>query len=142
MPTKKATGEKTYILELKNGDTRRVTIPAHWKMTFGQLILFKNRDGAYEAGRAGVALRFYEGSKENLRAVMTDVVAIRDASIKLQEKRTTVQRQNAQKQTNQGMKNVVVEARMTEWVDPDVEDADGKPNEFLKQLPKATNEEE
>lgn len=124
-----AAGTKTYILELKNGNVRKVTVPAHWKLTFGQLVPYTERGHSH-----GVALRFYEGNKENLRAVMTDVAAIRDDSISIIEKRTTVQRKAAQKQTGQGSKDVVIEARVTEWVNPDAEEEVAVPSEFL-QLP-------
>jgi hypothetical protein len=127
---KSTAGDKTFILELKNGNTRKITIPATWKLTFGQLVPHTLRDT--HGASSAVALRIYEGSKENLRAVMTDVVAVRDASISVMEKRTTVQRKAAQRQTSQGAKDVVVEARVTEWIDPDADPAEGAPNEFLK----------
>ena len=131
MTSKAKPGEtKTFILELKNGNVRKITIPATWKMTFGQLVPHTLRDT--HGATSQVALRLYEGSKENLRAVMTDVVAIRDDSMVISEKRTTVQRKAAQKQTSQGMKDVVVEARVTEWINPDADAADDAPNEFLK----------
>lgn len=126
---KPAAGNKTFILELTNGNTRKITIPATWKISFGQLVPHTLRETAGATSR--VALRLYEGSKENLRAVMTDVVAIRDASIEISEKRTTVQRKVAQKASSHGAKDVVVEARITEWVNPDAEDT-SSPNEFLK----------
>jgi hypothetical protein len=122
-------GDKTFILELKNGDTRKITIPANWKLTFGQLIPHTLRET--HGASSQVALRIYEGSKENLRAVMTDVVAVRDASIAVLERRTTIQRKAAQKHSSQGGRDVVVEARITEWVDPDHEDT-STANEFLK----------
>lgn len=125
-----ATGEKTFILELKNGNVRQITIPANWKLTFGQLVPHTLRDT--HGATSQVALRIYEGSKENLRAVMTDVVAIRDAGIAIKEKRTTVQRKVAQKHTAHGAKDVVVEARVTEWVNPDADEDSGEPNEFLQ----------
>lgn len=122
--------DKTYILTLASGDTRKITIPSTWKMTFGQLVPYDGRRD--RGGQLPVALRFYEGSKDNLRAVMTDVVAFRDASIQVMEKRTSVKRQIVQKATAQGNKNVEVEARMTEWVNPDAEADDQEaPNEFL-----------
>lgn len=129
MATIKKTGDKTFILELVNGNTRKITIPATYKLTFGQLVPHTLRET--NGATSQVALRIYEGSKENLRAVMTDVVAIRDASIEISEKRTTVQRKVAQKASAQGAKDVVVEARITEWVNPDAEDT-SSPNEFLK----------
>lgn len=128
---KKPDEKKTYILTMKNGNTRKITIPGNWKMTFGSLVPYTERGNSH-----GVALRLYEGSKENLRAVMCDVVAIRDASIEIIEKRTSVQRKAAQRETPQGMKDVTIEARMTEWVNPDAEDDTPVPTEFLK-LPKS-----
>lgn len=131
MAAKKTGGDKTYILDLADGNVRKITVPSHWKMTFGHLVPYANKNNQY-TGKHEVALRFYEGSKENLRAVMTDVRAIRDASIQIVERRTTVQRQAAQKSTSKGAKDVIVEARVTEWVNPDSEEDAGTPNEFVK----------
>lgn len=127
----KDAGRRTFILELANGNTRKITVPGNWKLTYGQIVPFENR-GQRPGPRADFALRLYEGSKENLRAVMTDVVSIRDATIEISEKRTQVKRQAAQKHTSKGMKDVVVEARVTEWVNPDKEDESAMPEEFLK----------
>lgn len=123
---------KTYILELTDGNTRRITIPAHWKLTFGSVVPFTSRNAGHYDTSHRVALRMYEGNKENLRAVMTDVTSIRDADIVISEKRTSVKRQAAQKQTSQGMKDIVVEARVTEWVNPDDDAERPVPEEFLK----------
>lgn len=125
---KKAASDKTYILTLKDGNIRKITIPASWKLTFGQLV---PHSGPRSGGSHGVALRMYEGSKDNLRAVMCDVVAFRDAGISIMERRTTVQRKAAQKASQQGMRDVVVEARVTEWVNPDAEVDTPVPSEYL-----------
>ncbi|MBO0715926.1 MAG: hypothetical protein J2P55_01140 [Rhizobiales bacterium] len=127
---KKAAEDKTFILELKNGGIRQITIPATWKLTFGQLVPHTLRET--HGASSMVALRIYEGSKENLRAVMTDVISIRDTAMAVREKRTTVQRKVAQKHTAHGAKDVVVEARVTEWINPDADEDDAAPNEFLK----------
>lgn len=123
-------GTKTYILELRNGNTRKITIPDNWKLTFGNVVPFSGK--GYGGSDGKVALRLYEGDKDNLRAVMMDVVSIRDSSIQIMERRTSVQRKNAQKKTAQGEKEVVVEARVTEWVNPDAEDDTEVPQEFLR----------
>lgn len=123
---------KTYILELNDGNTRKITVPSHWKLTFGSVVPFTSRNAGHYDTSHRVALRLYEGSKENLRAVMTDVVSIRDADIVISEKRTSVKRQAAQKQTSQGMKDIVVEARVTEWVNPDDDAERPVPDEFLR----------
>jgi hypothetical protein len=122
-------GTRTYILTLVGGNVRKITIPSNWKLTFGQLVPHTLR--ATNGGSSQVALRLYEGTKENLRAVYTDVISFRDDSFSVMEKRTQVQRKASQKQTSQGMKDVVVEARVTEWVNPDSEDDTDTPSEFL-----------
>jgi len=127
--TKTSGAQKTYVLELKNGDTRKITVPAHWKLTYGNVVPYQGKNS--HPSEARVALRLYDGTKENLRAVYTDVVSFRDASIGTLEKRTSVQRKAHQKATDKGMRDVIVEARVTEWVDPDNEDSSA-PSEFKR----------
>lgn len=105
---------KTYILELKGGNQRRITVPANWKVTFGPLTPGERN------GSGTLALRFYE-SKENQRAIFTDVKSFRDSDIEIQEKVTKVKQQNLRRETPDGDKLVCVEARVSEWVDPDAE---------------------
>lgn len=117
----KNTDEKvTYVLTLKSGALRRVEVPAHWKITFGALIPYTSKS-SYSSTPA---LRFYEGNKENLRAVFTDVESFRVlGDMQITERRTDVQRKVVQRQDAGGLKNVIVEARTTEWLDPDDEEA-------------------
>lgn len=122
---KKATGNRTYILNLKNGDERKITFPAHWKLTFGNVLPYQGKDQRNQVEHR-IALRIYGDSKEDLRGVMLDVVSFRDAGIGILEKRTSVQRKGATLRTEHGAKDVIYEARMTEWVDPDKEDSSGK----------------
>jgi hypothetical protein len=138
MKTEKKKGQKTYILELLNGDLRRITVPETWKLTFGPVVPYSGKGGSSD-GR--VCLRFYEGSKENLRAVFTDVRAFRDESMEIRERRTEVKRQVVQRRDGGGMKNVEVEARVTEWVNPDdVTDGDGKAAPYLAELAVSTED--
>jgi hypothetical protein len=140
MKTEKKKGQKTYILELLNGDLRRITVPETWKLTFGPVVPFSGKGGSSD-GR--VCLRFYEGSKDNLRAVFTDVRAFRDADMEIRERRTEVKRQVVQKRDGGGMKNVEVEARVTEWVDPDEHGDDGdkdKAAPYLAELASSTED--
>lgn len=114
---------KTYILELNNGNLRKVTVPADWTLTFGPTIPFAGK-GAVSVGNGGTALRFYEGKgKDAARAAFTDVRAFRDASIVIEERRTEVQRKVMEQEGPGGMHNVEVEARITQWVNPDDEKA-------------------
>lgn len=121
-PTKAKLDEKrTYILKMKNGELRKMTFPAHWRLTFGNVLPYQGKE-ARTSVEHRIALRIYGESKDDLRAVMLDVVDFRDASIEVLDRRTSVQRKGAQVQTEHGKKDVVYEARMQEWVNPDKED--------------------
>lgn len=111
-------GKTVYLLELKNGNQRRLTVPSNWTVTFGPTVPFEAKSG----GRYDNcwALRLYEGStKSKLRAIFTDVVSFRDMGIKVLEKQVRVKRSTIQKASHKGGKSVEVEARMEAWVDPD-----------------------
>lgn len=127
---KAAVSNKTYILELKNGDTRKITVPGHWKLTYGNVVPYNKN--SHNPTESRVALRLYDGTKENLRAVYTDVVSFRDAEIGTLEKRTTVQRKASTKDSPQGARDVIIEARVTEWVNPDNEQPATVPEEFKR----------
>lgn len=118
---------KTYILDVADGQ-KRVEVPSNWKLTFGPAVPYSGKPGSVgfngENVTNGYSLRFYEGSKDNLRAIFTGVKSFRDSDIPIKEKRTQVQRKVIDKRTAGTTKAVVVEARVTEWVDPD-DDEDG-----------------
>ena len=123
---------KTYILELKNGKLRRVQVPADWKVTFGPLIPGERN------GPGTLALRFYEG-KEHQRAIFTDVKSFRDSAIPIEERQIKVESQRVRKDTESGAKDFVVEARSSEWVNPD---DDMRPPQEFKALPTLPSDEE
>lgn len=85
MAAKKAkpAGSKSYILTMRDKTQRKITIPAHWKLTFGALIPYSNGPHRGGATDPTPALRVYEGTKENLRAAFRDVMEFRDESIEL-----------------------------------------------------------
>ena len=119
---------KTYILELKGGNIRKITIPEKWKLTYGNVVPYQGK-GSHN-GEHRVALRLYDGT--NLRSVMTDVVSFRDTSFTIMERRTETKKQTLKRESPQGSKDVVVEARVTEWVNPDNEADQETPPEFLR----------
>lgn len=132
-------GDRTYLMRLKNGNLRRVTVPADWKVTFGPIIVQK-KGGPRHYGNEegwGWGVRFYEGTIQ--RAVFTDVESFRDESIKLQERVTKTQRRIVHKRTKDGMRDVAVEAQMHEWIDP-FEPQDDSDNEFLPMIEGKDNE--
>ena len=114
----------TYLVIRKGGRDQKVTVPARWKVTFGPL-----NPGAKGIGdHTSPALRFYESANKQ-RMVITDVVSFRDMAIKVEEKRTNVKQQMMRKQTPNGDKEVVVEGRVEEWINPD-EPQQGAPEFF------------
>lgn len=126
------TETKTYVLSLSNNRQKRITVPANWKVTFGPLV----PGGRYEGGQ-GLALRFY-ASKDDQRAVFTKVEEFRDTSIPILERVTKTQKRRSQKDTPEGKKDFIVEARITEWNDPDAPD-ELPADEFLS-LPDGNDE--
>lgn len=116
--TKKKTNHTemtTYIVQRKGGKDQKITVPSSWKVTFGPLVPGSKN---FSEGATTPCLRFYE-SQNQQRAVITDVISFRDASIAVEEKRVSVKQQTLHKQTGGGMKDVIVEGRVEEWVNPD-----------------------
>jgi hypothetical protein len=115
----------TYLVTRKGGLDQRVTVPAHWRVTFGPL----NPGSKNIAANGAPALRFYESPTQQ-RMVITDVICFRDMAIKVEEKRTNVKQQVLSKDTPLGKKEVVVEGRVEEWVNPDAPQQGG--SEFFR----------
>lgn len=122
-----ATIEKTYIMDLSGGRLRRITVPASWKVTFGPLVP-RREDDRHQ--HKTFALRFYEG-KDQQRAIFTDVLSFRDESLKVEERITKTKQQVVKKEAPGGAREMVVEARITEWRDPLAPQDGAADNAFL-----------
>lgn len=132
MATKKtAEVEKTtYLLTKKGGTEQKVSVPSKWRLTFGPTTPYERKNGGYGNGQEVWALRFYEGTK--LKAIFTDVQSFRElGSITIEEKVVRVSRQRMQKGGRTGGKEVVAEAKVEEWINPDDPD---EPDEEFKTL--------
>jgi hypothetical protein len=103
----------TYLLTMKDGDLKKITIPSSWKLTFG--CLFPGSKGIAPSG--GAALRVYDGTQQ--KAVFTDVESFRDMGIQIEERITTTKQETYTKQGDGAGKAVVVEAQIHEWRNPD-----------------------
>lgn len=103
----------TYYVQRMDGNDQKVTVPASWKVTFGPIHPGKN---GHDSGKP--ALRFYESNTKQ-RMVITNVMSFRDCSIKVEEKRVNVKQQTVSVREGDGMKDVIMEGRIEEWVDPD-----------------------
>lgn len=79
MAATKARAVETRVIEIERRDERlRVTIPASAKITYGKV----NPGEKYGDGLC--ALRIYEGSANNQRAIFLGVTSFRDTSYTLQ----------------------------------------------------------
>lgn len=121
---KPADGMTTYMLETKNGNQKKLTIPSNWKLTFGPTVPYERKSGGYDGGWA---LRMYDGAM--LKGIFTDVKNFRDMSIELLEKQVRIKRQRMEQGDKAGGKEVIAEARWEEWVDPDAPDEARSPEE-------------
>lgn len=124
--TKPDPSKKTYILEMKDGTRQKITVPKEWKVSFGAL--FPGKD--LNSGRS--AMRFWEGNKENQRAVFTDVESFRDTDIGIEVERTQVTEQGITAKTELGDKHIVVRGEVKEWVNPDDPKAAKADPQFLR----------
>lgn len=106
----------TYLIGLTHGGVRKITVPSNWKVTFGPAV--PPSPGARVQAERGYALRFYETEKQQ-RAIFTDVAWFRDAALAVEERVTKTKAQRMTKHTANGAKDVVVEASVTEWINPD-----------------------
>lgn len=118
---------RTYLLELMDGGRRKLTIPAAWKITFGNVLPYNktsNVGGPYEpphGWQSRIVLRVYERSKDNLRAVMHDVLSFREESVGVMEGRPT-KVTTAKIKLVDGRQDVVMRhVEVGEWFNPDVE---------------------
>ena len=122
---------KTYILEV--GSERRkkkVTVPGNWKITYGHACPGStNNPGP-------MVVRFYEGNKDNLRAVLEDVVSFRDSTIKIEEQVVRRKMEVFRRDTPSGSKAVEAEMRVKTWRNPDAPEADEEEDkEYIAKLP-------
>lgn len=116
---------RTYILQLLDGGKRKLTIPATWKITFGNVLPYNktsNTGGPYDpphGWQSRIVLRVYEGSKDNLRAVMHDVLSFHEENVVILESRpkkvTTARLKEIDGKQDVELKEVGID----EWFDPD-----------------------
>ena len=111
--------EKTYIIVCEDKSKKRITVPANWKVTFGPAA--RGENAGIKSGthlKIPMALRFYETDTKQ-RAIFTDVVSFRDASIKIEEERTNVQEKEGYVECDGVRKKTVFSATVKEWINPD-----------------------
>lgn len=131
MTKSKPEGEmKTYILNMRDGSRQKLTIPAHWTLTFGSLLPFNKNSPNVPTEGAKPALRIYEGEAQ--RAVFTGVDSFRDSSIDIQVEVTRAQDHGAKVSTPAGEKHVIMRAEVKEWVNPDDPQASAQDLKLLR----------
>jgi len=110
----------TYLISFKNGKEQKITVPDHWKVTFGPSVKGNNWGTDGQRLQMPMALRFYE-SEHKQRAIFTDVVGFRDLSIIIEEKRIDVKEKHGFMECDGTRKATTFQASTTSWVDPDKE---------------------
>ncbi len=109
---KDSASKTTYLLEMKDGSQKKITIPSNWVLTFGALIPGSQSN----MGKLGLRVRC--GTQQ--KAVFQDVESFRDTSMEIEERITTVKEETFYKDDGKGdRKAVVVEGKVHEWVNPD-----------------------
>lgn len=101
---------KTIVMLLNGGGMRKITIPTDWKVTFGS-VMPSNK--GYE-GHKGWALRIYR-TKEDQRAIFTDVKSFYEETLQIEEKVTRTKSQRVNRETPTGVRSAVVQAKVSEW---------------------------
>lgn len=113
--------ETTYIISHKNGTKRKITVPSDWKVTFGPAVKGTRRGNSPGSNlQMPMALRFYE-SETKQRAIFTDVVDFRDASIKILEEKVEVKEKDGFMECEGVRKRTTFQATVKSWIDPDKE---------------------
>ena len=114
--TIKEVSTTTYLLEMKDGSQKKMTVPTSWKVTFGAAVPGKPGVSGYN-DQSNLCFRLYE--KANQRACILGAIAFRDTSIEVQELITETKTERVRRQTPEGEKDFLVEANIKEWRNPD-----------------------
>lgn len=120
-----------YLIEFENGKRRKVTVPASWKVTFGPAVVGADKVRTGTRYKMPMAIRFYE-SKDQQKAIFTDVISFRDLSIPIEEERITKQDKIGQMEIDGSRKNVNISTKVREWVNPDDLDSLNEPSKLIK----------
>lgn len=127
----KVAGKTTYLLTMKTGEKKKVTVPDTWKVTFGPIV-----PGTPKGGYTGTAtcLRFYEGNPKTGKqhACFVDVESFRSDSLHILEEKVETKRETVVRQGDESGEQMVVEASVKEWVDPDAPKQRGLPDRQLR----------
>ena len=108
---KKSIDVVTYLLEMRDGTQKKITIPNTWVLTFGALVPGSQSNG----GKLGLRIR--KGQQQ--MAVFQDVESFRNTAIEIEERITTTKEETFFKGDGENRKAVVVEGKVHEWVNPD-----------------------
>lgn len=114
-------GKRTYILDLVSGGKRKITVPASWKLTFGNVLPYNKIEklgGPYlppgDGWESRIVLRIYEGT--HIRAVMNDVVSFADETIEISELAAKPVQKTNIRTTSKGQQDVdIVTAPVPTW---------------------------
>lgn len=110
--------EETFLLLMKDGSQRKVTVPPGCSVTFGALI------PGQESNHGRLGLRVWRGKVQ--LAVFTEVESFRSLDLRIEERITTTKEETFSKGDGEAAQSVVVATQVHEWVDPDKPKPTGK----------------
>lgn len=116
MPTEE--GKRTYLVTMKDDTKKKITVPDTWKVTFGPVHPGSERN----TGHQGIALRFWAGNTKTGQqmAVFTDVASFRTLDdMQILEEVVERKRETFVRQGDESGEQVVAEAAVRTWVNPD-----------------------
>jgi len=108
---------KTYIIEKEDKTRVRVTVPEEWKVTFGPAARGSNSTSGRTL-KMPMALRFYEADNKQ-RAIFTDVISFRDASILIEEEKTDIQEKDGFTECDGKRQRTTFQVKRKKWINPD-----------------------
>lgn len=134
MTKSKKTGNVTYLFKMKDGSAQKATMPASWKLTYGMIA--PGKPGSSYNNSDKMCVRAYDGTL--LQAVFTEVESFRNMDIEVMEQIVETKQETIVKETPEGNKAFLVEAKSRSWRNPDLEYT--APKEFTS-LPKLVQTE-
>lgn len=110
-----------YLIEFEDGKKRKITVPDDWKVTFGPAFVGKDTNRPTgQRYKVPMAIRFYK-SKDNQRAIFTNVVGFRDLSIPIEEEVTHTKEKQGYTEVDGKRKATSFQVKVKEWVNPDID---------------------
>jgi hypothetical protein len=117
---KKQEETQTYICKMRDGGLKKVTVPAEWNITYGQIVPQTGKKPYGGGQQTAYGLRFYKGAKTTGKcmAVIGGVVEFWPDGISIEEQVVETKRKTYGEDAPEGFRHKTVEARVVSWRSP------------------------